>query len=235
MECFYDLHIHSCLSPCADDDMTPCNIVNMAILNELDIIAVTDHNSTGNCPAVVAAAEGTGLLIVCGMELCTAEEVHVLCFFESLSAAMAFGELVKTRLPYVENNPAIFGNQIIMGEQDEPQGEAAGLLSAATDISISELSGLTAEFCGVCVPAHIDKTSYSVFSNLGFLPPDFPFGTAEVARKARYEMICEKNPELAAKKRIYSSDAHSLHLIKERENSLELKEKTAACVIETLK
>ncbi|MDI9489318.1 MAG: PHP domain-containing protein, partial [Bacillota bacterium] len=90
----YDLHIHSCLSPCSDEDMTPANIVNMAKLLGLDVIAVTDHNSCRNCPAVYNYAQKNNILVIPGMELCTMEEVHVLCFFEELENAMAFDKYV---------------------------------------------------------------------------------------------------------------------------------------------
>ena len=87
---FYDLHIHSVLSPCGDDDMTPCNIVGMSKLLGLDVIAITDHNSTGNAEAVMKCGQAMGLTVVPGMELETREEVHVLMLFEDLSKANEF-------------------------------------------------------------------------------------------------------------------------------------------------
>ena len=90
---YYDLHIHSCLSPCGSEDMTPYNIAAMAALKGLDVIAVTDHNSCKNCPAVLAAAKEYGVLALPGMELTTSEEVHAVCLFETLDAAMAFDDM----------------------------------------------------------------------------------------------------------------------------------------------
>ena len=105
MKVRYDLHIHSCLSPCGDRDMTPNNIVNMALLAGLDMIALTDHNSCKNCPAFLRVAEQAGLVALPGMELCTAEECHVVCLFPTLDAAMAFDAMVETTLPPEENRP----------------------------------------------------------------------------------------------------------------------------------
>ena len=117
-----DLHIHSALSPCADDDMTPNNIVNMAILKKLDAIAVTDHNSCDNAEAIVKLA-GSQLIVVPGMEVETKEEVHVLCYFEDVDKLLDFGELIRTKLPSVANIPQIFGNQLIIDENDQIIGE----------------------------------------------------------------------------------------------------------------
>ena len=108
MRLSYDLHIHSCLSPCGDADMTPNNIVHMALLAGFDMIALTDHNTCGNCPAVLTVAREAGLIAVPGMELCTAEEAHVVCLFPELEAAMAFDAAVAPTLPPVRNLPGGF-------------------------------------------------------------------------------------------------------------------------------
>ena len=107
----YDLHLHSCLSPCGDDDMLPSNIVGMAALKGLDVIAITDHNSCKNCPAVIKLAEAYGVIAIPGMEICTSEEVHVLCLFSTLEKAMAFDEYVHVRIPPFPNDEIIFGKQ----------------------------------------------------------------------------------------------------------------------------
>jgi predicted metal-dependent phosphoesterase TrpH len=122
----YDLHIHSCLSPCSDEDMTPANIVNMAKLLGLDVIAVTDHNSCRNCPAVYNYAQKNNILVIPGMELCTMEEVHVLCFFEELENAMAFDKYVYERLIKIPNNEMVFGRQEIYNEYDSKVAEQLG-------------------------------------------------------------------------------------------------------------
>ena len=112
----YDLHIHSCLSPCGEDDMTPANIAGMAKVIGLDVIALTDHNSCKNCPAIVRAAQEYGITVLCGMELCTAEEVHVLCYFPTLDNAMDFDSYVYGCIPDLPNTPALFGNQLLYNE-----------------------------------------------------------------------------------------------------------------------
>ena len=104
---YYDLHIHSCLSPCGNDDMTPYNIVGMAAVKGLDVIAVTDHNTCRNCPAVLAAAKEYGILALCGMELTTSEEVHAVCLFAELSQALAFDAYVYPRILDVKNREDI--------------------------------------------------------------------------------------------------------------------------------
>ena len=114
---FYDLHIHSCLSPCGDGDMTPANIAGMAAVKGLDVIALTDHNSCRNCPAAMRHAEALGITLIPGMELTTSEEVHVVCLFPSLEAAMDFDSYVYAHLLPVKNRPDIFGEQLILDEK----------------------------------------------------------------------------------------------------------------------
>ena len=119
MRLYYDLHIHSSLSPCGDNDMTPNNIVNMAKLNELDIIAITDHNSCKNCAAAIKVGNEVGVTVVPGMELTTSEDIHVVCLFPDLESAEAFDNYVCERLMKFPNEADIFGHQYIMDENDE--------------------------------------------------------------------------------------------------------------------
>lgn len=187
MKCYYDLHIHSALSPCGDDEMTPNNIVNMSIIKGLDAIAVTDHNSCGNVRAVMEAA-GDRLLVVPGMEVETAEEVHVVCYFPTIEAAERMQGVVRAHLPPVENRKEIFGNQLYMDAADEVVGEEAMLLVRATTLSIGEVFRHAAVCGGTAVPAHIDRDSYSVLANLGFIPPELPVRTVEITPKNRARM-----------------------------------------------
>ena len=126
----YDLHIHSCLSPCGDEDMTPGNIAGMAVVNGLDVIALTDHNSCKNCPAFMKIAADYGILALPGMELTTQEEAHVVCLLARLSDAMAFDAYVEKQLIPFPNNEEIFGRQIIRNEADEICGSVENLLLA---------------------------------------------------------------------------------------------------------
>ncbi|MBS7298933.1 MAG: PHP domain-containing protein [Eubacteriales bacterium] len=223
------MHIHSALSPCGDNDMTPNNIVNMSIIKGLDMIAVTDHNSCGNVAAVMAAA-GENLLVVPGMEVETSEEVHIVCYFPTLEQAIRMEEVIKNSMTPVQNRPEIFGRQFYINELDEIIGEEENLLVSASGLDIYEVVAYAEKFGGVAVPAHIDRTSYSVLSNLGFMPPDLRVSALEITAKnrARFENDY-KNFQI-----LTNSDAHYLENIAEREYSVELEGKNAQSFIEFL-
>ena len=227
MKYSYDLHIHSCLSPCGDMDMTPNNIVNMASLLGLDLIAVSDHNSALNLPAVFAAAKGTELTVIPAIEANSAEEVHVLCLFETLEDALACSEEFYEHLPPVINRPDIFGEQVIMDQNDKPVGRIDKLLINALDLGLDGLLEMVKRHRGLAVPAHVDKTSYSSLANLGYIPPEYGFTCIEV-----------KNPEASVEfggHRITDSDAHYLEDIAEPVRFLDLHEKSAHAVLERLR
>lgn len=126
---YYDLHIHSCLSPCGDNDMTPNNIAGMAALKGLNLLALTDHNTAKNCPAFFEACRRQGIVPIAGMELTTAEDIHIVCLFETLEAALAFDAFVDGKRVKIKNRTDIFGEQIICNGNDEPLGQEAYLLS----------------------------------------------------------------------------------------------------------
>jgi hypothetical protein len=216
----YDLHIHSCLSPCGHEDMTPGNIVGMAKLKELDVIALTDHNSSKNCPAFMETANQAGIIAIPGMELCTTEEVHVLCLFPTLENAMKFDEFVSSQLIQVPNNESIFGKQQICNSLDEVIDLEPNLLINATNISFDQVYELIKEFHGVMIPAHIDKNSYSLLSNLGFIPPDSKFTCVEIKDMNQSDDLIKKNPYLNCCHLICNSDAHYLEYMNEPVNFL---------------
>ncbi|MDF2906783.1 MAG: putative metal-dependent phosphoesterase family [Herbinix sp.] len=216
----YDLHIHSCLSPCGDDDMTPGNIVGMAALKGLQIIAVTDHNSCKNCPAILELAKQHDIVALPGMELTTMEEVHALCLFAELEDALRFNEYVSSKLMKIPNNERVFGKQEICNEEDEVIGREPYLLINATEISFDDLGGLMREYHGVYLPAHIDKNSNSLLSNLGFISPEADFVIAEFADITKYEKISDQNPYLKECNIITNSDAHELGRMNEAVNFL---------------
>lgn len=230
----YDLHIHSCLSPCGDEDMTPANIVGMSSLKNLDIIAVTDHNSCKNCPAVMELAEEHNLLVLPGMELCTMEEVHVLCLFTELYDAMAFDEYVYSQLIKIPNDEAIFGKQEIYDALDLKIGSEPYLLINATKITFDNLGKLMKEFHGVYIPAHMDKSSNSLLSNLGFVPPEADFKAAELANISLKDEISRKNPYLLNCNILTNSDAHYLEHINEAVNFLPCMERSREAVLRAL-
>ncbi len=220
----YDLHVHSCLSPCADDDMTVNNIAGMAALNGLQIVALTDHNTCGNCPAFYRAAHRAGIIPVAGMELTTAEEIHMVCLFETLEAAMAFDSAVRDTRMRVPNRPQIFGEQWYLDEEDNVTGSEEFLLPPATSLSLDDGCALVQSFGGVCWPAHVDRMANGIIGILGDLP-DFPvFDCVEYADWEKRTALENAHPALAGKRVLCSSDAHHLWDISESGHFLELED-----------
>lgn len=195
--------------------MTPANIVGMAALKELDLIAVTDHNSCKNCPAVLTVAEAYGLTALPGMELTTAEEVHVVCLFADLQDALAFDEYVYQHLMPFPNNEKIFGKQQIMDADENVTGTIPYLLINATDISFDDVYELTQTYNGIMIPAHIDKNANSLLANLGAVPPDSRFTCAEIKDMRKYHELKRQHPYLEHCHIISNSDAHFLEHINE--------------------
>ena len=235
---YYDLHIHSALSPCADDDMSPNDIVGMALLNELDIIAVTDHNSFANVEAVtnVASIHAKDLIVLPGAEITTVEEVHVICLFSELFLAMNFEAELSGFYPEIANRIDIFGKQIIFDECDQVVGELERMLFAPTTISFDELYELVNKYGGAFIPAHIDRDSFSVMSNLGFIPPHLDIHTIEVSVNGIESGYDKQNAEqLENRQIICSSDAHQLWKINERKSFMMLPARTAKAAIEYLR
>ncbi len=213
--------------------MTPNNIVNMALLAGFDCIALTDHNSSGNCAALLEVAEGTGLLALPGMELCTAEEAHIVCLFPTLEGALAFDEAVRPSLPSIDNRPDIFGEQLFMDREDQITGRMKLLLTTASSISVDDVLPLVHAFGGTAFPAHIDRPSYSVVSALGDVPP-VGFQAAEITVQGDVEALCERHPEIRGKPLLLDSDAHYLHQINDPAAWLDLPEKSPEALIAVL-
>ena len=238
---YYDLHIHSALSPCAASDMSPNDIVGMALLNGLDMIAVTDHNSLLNASAIINAAKaakeqhGKELIVLPGIEVSTVEEVHILCLFNSIEPAQSFEDELAPYFSKLPNRIDIFGSQIIYDENDSVIGEMERMLIAPTSISFDNLYSLTQKYNGAFIPAHIDRTSFSVISNLGFIPPHLKINTVEVSPNGVENGFCEKNEDAKMRNILTSSDAHQLWSISERENFLLLPERTAEAAIDYLR
>lgn len=234
MKYFYDLHLHSCLSPCGDMDMTPNNIVNMAKILGLDVIALTDHNTSLNCKAAMEAGKEIGLLVIPGMELTTSEDIHAVCLFPTLEKAISLSEYVDERRIKIKNKAEIYGRQVIMNNRDEEIGEIEALLLPSSNISIMEAYSKVKEFGGICYPAHIDRDSYSILSVLGEIDEYCGFRTAELADKSKESELKELHPVLNNMKIVTSSDAHYLENMKEAENFLELDELSAEALIKYL-
>lgn len=221
---YYDLHLHSCLSPCGSDEMTPATIAGMATLAGLNIVALTDHNSTKNCPAFFRAAKAYGLIPVAGMELTTAEEIHLVCLFETLDAAMAFGAAVDERRVKFPNRPDIFGNQLVMNTDDEVLEEEPCLLPNATTLSLEEGAALAESFGGIAYPAHIDRPSGGILAILGSFPEKPAFRCFEVRDPEKLPELTEANPILKNLLPVVSSDAHYLDQIPDAAHFFELED-----------
>lgn len=232
MNIYADLHLHSCLSPCGDNDMTPYNLVNMAKLLGFQMIALTDHNSCRNCRSAVAVGKEIGLTVVPGMELCTAEEIHCVCLLPDLDAADAFSAHIHETMPNVQNQPEIFGDQRVMDTGDGILDTEPLLLTTASAVSVDDLVPLVHAFGGACFPAHLDRASYSILSVLGFLYPELQFTTAEFTHKAFLPQYLEKHPLLQNMHIVRNSDAHYLENIVEPTEPLPLRENSAQGLID---
>ena len=218
---YYDLHIHSCLSPCGDNDCTPNNLVGMGVLAGLQIMALTDHNTCRNCPAFFEAARRQGIIPVPGMELTTAEDIHMICLFPDLDSAMAFDAEIRTRRLLIPNRPDIFGDQLVMNGEDEVVDTEPHLLSNATEVSVEEAAPLAEHFGGVCYPAHIDREANGLVAVLGALPPDHGYSCVELhdgEREAHYRAT----QPLEGVRTVVGSDAHYLWDIRDAAAWLEI-------------
>ena len=214
--------------------MTPGNIVGMATLIGLDAIALTDHNTCKNCPAFMNFAKEAGLIAIPGMELNTLEEVHVVCLFPTLEQAMSFDSYVEKHIMPIPNRPEFFGNQIIVDNSDKACGTVGTLLISATDISFNEVYDLVKEYGGIMIPAHLDKSSTSLLSNLGFIPPESKFTAAEVNDITSIEPLKKQHPYLEDCHFLCSSDAHSLSSINEAEHILHVEERTTDSILKAV-
>lgn len=225
-----DLHIHSALSPCAENDMTPANIVHMAALKGLDAIAVTDHNACFNLEAVSHFAYQAGLLFLPGIEVTTAEEVHILVYFEDLQKCLDFGEIIYESLPDTENIETFFGKQLKFDNHDKVCGKASKWLSQATPFSIGSLKRKAEECGGLFIPAHINREAYSILNNLGFIPENLKINAVEIRREFRIPEGLNNKYKIVS-----SSDAHSLGRILERAEFLDVKEKNIHSLLDALR
>lgn len=221
---FYDLHIHSCLSPCADNDNTPNNLAGMGMLSGLNVMALTDHNTCKNCPAFFTAAKKYGIIAIAGMELTTAEDIHIVFLFETLSKAMEFDSYIQTRRVLIKNRIDIFGEQLVLDENDNIIATEEHLLSNATTVSIDECVKLAERFSGVCYPAHIDRQANGVVAVLGTFPKNLGFNCAEFNNRLNIQEYVNKY-SLKNITAVVSSDAHYLTGIKDAENYFLIKDK----------
>ena len=218
----YDLHVHSCLSPCGDDDMTPATIAGMAKLNGLDICALTDHNSSKNCKVFAEACRYYGVIPLCGMELTTSEDVHMICLFSKPETALEFDSYVDAKKVNYKNRPEIFGNQFIVDTDDNIIGEEKNLLINATTVSIDEAFEKVYSLGGACYPAHIDREANGIVAVLGTFPQTPHFTSYELNDAANLEKVINDFPWISSLNYLVCSDAHRITDISCGENKVML-------------
>jgi hypothetical protein len=205
-----DLHVHTVVSPCADVEMIPPLIVSEAIQQGIDIIAITDHNSTANIAAVQKAALGTSLLVIPGMEVQTAEDVHVLCLFEKLDQAEKWGQIVYDLLPAIKNNAEFFGAQYIVDETGDYIASEEKLLLTATSLSFEDAYQGVISLGGLFIPAHVNRKAFGLIQNLGFVPQDTPLDVLEISRHLSIQEAKQQFPQLSHYSLIQNGDVHYL-------------------------
>lgn len=230
MKLYYDFHIHSALSPCGDNDMTPNNLINMSIIKGLDAVALTDHNACENIRAAAAVA-GDKIIFIPGMEVETSEEVHIVTLFPTADAAEEMQRILVDSSSYIPNRPEIFGNQYIMDENDEICGEIDRMLVTASGLDIYTVVAAAKDLGGIAYPAHIDRESYSVLSNLGFIPPDLDISAVEITEKSRTALEWEYSNRYNI---ITSSDAHYLWDISERNHYIEVSDASVRGILNAI-
>jgi hypothetical protein len=206
-----DLHTHTVVSPCASVEMIPPLIVREALAQGVNLIAITDHNTAVNIEAVQKAAKGTELTVLPGMELQTVEEVHLLCLFDTLDQAAAWHVEVESRLPNLENNADFFGEQFVVDETGEFIRREPRLLLTSAKMSLDEAVAGVHRLGGLAIPAHVNRTAFSLIANLGFVPPDIPFDALEISRHVTPNQACQKFPQLRQYPLIQSGDVHHLN------------------------
>lgn len=203
-----DLHIHTVLSPCGDLEMSPKNILKMSKEKQLDIIGITDHNHTGHALLVSQMAEGTGVTVLPGMEINTREEVHCLTYFGSPESLQAFQKWTDTWITRIPNDTHIFGPQVIIDREENILEEIPYYLGASVDRSIGEVEQKVHELDGLFIPAHIDRSKNSIYSQLGVMPDNLTYDALEISWRTKPATFLSSHPELKNASVITSSDAH---------------------------
>lgn len=217
-----DLHIHTVLSPCGDLEMSPSNIVVQALRKGLDMIAICDHNSTRQVKVTQKIGRDNGLFVLGGVEVTSAEEAHCLAFFETDAQIDAFQEFLDQHLPKIPNDEDRFGYQLIVNENEEIIGEEAYHLLNAIDVDIDGIYHEVHSLGGLFVPAHVNKGSTSLTSQLGFVPPDLKADGLEINKFVTQEAFIKKNAYLRRFGFITDSDAHFIDNIGEVYNVLQM-------------
>jgi predicted metal-dependent phosphoesterase TrpH len=191
--------------------MSPAGVVAAARERGLGLIAITDHNTAENVAAALRAAAGRGgPKVLPGMELCTAEEVHLLALFADVEAVLAFQEIVYRALPPKTNRPELFGDQVVANEWDEVEGFSDRFLIGATSLDLPSASRAIHDLGGLVIASHVDKEAFSLLGQLGFIPPGLALEAVEVTPGRDLMAFLAAHPDLAGRAVIKNSDAHQL-------------------------
>lgn len=205
-----DLHVHTVLSPCADVEMIPPFIVERALEKKIELIAITDHNSSANVRAVQKAAEGTSLAVLPGMEVQSREDVHLLTLFENIEALEGWQLEVDRALPNLPNNTEYFGQQFVVNETGEFLRSEPRLLITSTNFSIDDIFERVHTLGGIVIPAHVERTSYGLFPSLGLISDKWHVLALEISRQTSPSKVVLKFPAARKYPLIQSGDVHRL-------------------------
>jgi PHP family Zn ribbon phosphoesterase len=205
-----DLHVHSLLSPCAEVEMTPRNIVWHAAQHGIDIIAITDHNAADNVMAALEAAKGTGVTVIPGMEVETKEEIHLIVLFEKIRQLKVWQQYVDAHRSGAFNDETRFGAQFIVDAEDNLVSVKPELLLGPLTAGVKEITGSVRELGGICIASHIDRPAYSIISQLGFIPDDIELAAVEVSRRIKPAEAAARLPAISGRTVITCSDAHTI-------------------------
>jgi PHP family Zn ribbon phosphoesterase len=204
-----DLHIHSCLSPCSDWEMSPKNIIEKSLERQLDLIAICDHNTAENAAATSREGARQGIVVLPGMEICSREEVHIVTLFKNIEDALKMQEYIYDHLPG-KNQPEVFGHQVVADEHDQVLGENARLLIGATRLSLHDIVVKAHHLNAVCISSHVDRPSYSLIGQLGFIPEDLHLDAVEVSYRIPLDKALSEVPSIKGYPCVTASDAHFL-------------------------
>ncbi len=221
-----DLHTHTVLSPCGSLEMSPQNIIKRCKEEKIEILGITDHNSTRNCKAVEDLAKSNDILVLKGAEVTTKEEIHCLAFFEKDDELFDFQKYLEEHLPMVKNDVNKFGYQVVVDKNENILAQEDKLLITALDVSLIQVEKKVHSLDGLFIPAHIDRKSYSIISQLGFIPTGLEIDALELSKYASRKEFLEKNNYLADYSFIQSSDAHFLENIGDAYTSFQVLDKS---------
>jgi 3',5'-nucleoside bisphosphate phosphatase len=206
-----EFHLHTVLSPCAAVEMIPPLIIEEAKSKNINLLAVTDHNSIENVEAVIEAAEGSGITVLSGIELQTREEIHSLCLFDFFEQAFQFVDSIKNTFPDIKNNSDFFGEQFVVDATGEFIRREERLLISSSSVSLSEAWEKVTEYGGLFIPSHVNRTAFGLLPVLGMIPTDIDLQILEISRHLSFSQAIDQYPQLSNYKLIQGGDAHTLH------------------------